>query len=98
MIRLKLWWPGYSPEEALDPLVAWEYQSSRDFEVCEKSGQWRSPKPGASLGNVAAWMQETGRSVLDTHLLKHRSNGHWEGLFLLEIGKPTQSNQSKGAL
>lgn len=92
MIRLKFWWPGYSPQEALDPLKAWEHQSNCAFEICEQPGQWRPPKPGASLGSVTEWMEETGRSVLSAHLLKHRRNGRWEGLFLLEIG-PTQNRK-----
>lgn len=95
MIRLKLWWPGYSPEEALDPLIAWEHQSSRDFQISTTPGQWRLPKPGSNLGSVTEWMAETSRTVLGAHLLKQRRNGRWEGLFLLEIGPPTRN--TKGA-
>ncbi len=84
MIRIRLWWPGYSPVDILTS-TSLENQDSRDFEVDGGNG-WRLPQPGATISTIADWMLDNGKAVVGTHLLRSRRNGRWEGLYLLEIG------------
>ena len=85
MIRIRFWWPGYSPEEALttfDPAVL-----EMPFEVSSNSGDsWRPPQNGATLQTIHEWMVDHDHAVLDTRLVNERRNGRWEGQYVLTIG------------
>ena len=85
MVHIRFWWHGYSPEEALttfDPNVL-----EMPFEVSSDDGNsWRSPLNGATLQTIHEWMVDHDRAILDTKLVDERSNGRWEGQYVLTIG------------
>jgi hypothetical protein len=89
MIRIRFWWPGYSPEEALttfDPAVL-----EMPFDVSRSPGEsWRSPQNGATLQTIHEWMVDHGHTVVDTALVDERRNGRWEGQYVLTIGPKQQ--------
>jgi hypothetical protein len=84
-LQIRFWWPGYSPEEALqsfDPTVV-----EMPFEVSEDGGRtWRRPFNGANLQTVYDWMVDQSLGVLDTSLVSQRRQGQWEGQYVLTIG------------
>ena len=89
MIRIRFWWPGYSPEEALttfDPTVL-----EMPFDVSSDGGcSWRSAREGATLDTIYEWMIDHGHTVVDTKLVNERRNGRWEGQYVLTIGPRQQ--------
>jgi hypothetical protein len=84
-LQIRFWWPGYSPEKALesfDPVV-----TEMAFEVSRDGGStWRSPRNGATLQTVQDWMEDEGLRVVGTKLVGQRHNGRWEGRYMLTIG------------
>ena len=85
MVRIRFWWQGYSPEDALttfDPAVL-----ETDFEVSEDNGRtWRSSRPGATLETVHEWMVGNSFDVLSSALTEDRRQDGWEGQYVLTIG------------
>ena len=90
-VQVRFWWPGYTPEEALDSLdptiTAMPFEVSRDGGIT-----WRSPLNGSTLQTVHAWMLDKRLGVVDTELMGQRRNGRWEGHYVLTIG-PAQSHR-----
>ena len=80
-IKIKLWWPGYDPTDIFEDYA---HRDGRDFEVDDGKG-WRLPRAGATIGVVADWIEDYGKSIA-VHLLRSgRQGGRWHGLYLLEI-------------
>ena len=86
MLKIRFWWPGYSPRDALtslNPVV-----SETPFEGSADGGKtWRHPRPGTNLQTIQEWMTDHDCEVVDTQLVDERRNGQWEGLYVLTIGK-----------
>ena len=85
-VRIRFWWPGYTPEEALtslDPVVI-----ETPFEHTVDGGKtWRRPRAGSTLQTVHEWLVANDCRVVDTRLVEERRNSRWEGLYVLTIGK-----------
>jgi hypothetical protein len=91
-VQIRFWWPGYSPEEALDSLDP--VVTETPFEVSRDGGRvWRSPLNGSTLQTVYEWMLDQGLSVVDTKLVGRRRNGRWEGRYVLTIGLAPQRKE-----
>jgi hypothetical protein len=89
MIRIRFWWPGYSPEDALTTFAPAVLETR--FEVSRNGGQsWRPPQNGATLQTIHEWMIDRGHTVVDTALVDERRNGCWEGQYVLTIGPKQQ--------
>jgi hypothetical protein len=85
MFRIRFWWAGYSPEEALDPLNFTVVETP--FEVSQDGGRtWRPPANGADLMTVQDYRRDKGLDVVDTQLVGQRRNGSWEGQYILIVG------------
>jgi len=85
-IKLRFWWPGYTPQKALtsfDPIVL-----ETPFEGTGDGGKsWHRPKPGVTLETIYEWLIDNDCKVVETKLVRERHNGRWEGLYVLTIGK-----------
>ena len=89
-VQVRFWWPGYTPEEALESLDFTVDETP--FEVSRDCGvTWRSPLNGSTLQTVYDWAVDHGLGVVDTKLVGQRRNGRWEGRYVLTIG-PTQAH------
>ena len=85
MVQIRFWWPGYSPEEALTTFDLAVQETP--FQVSENGGKtWRCPLNGATLQTIHEWMVDQDRIIVDTTLVDERSNGRWEGHYVLTIG------------
>ena len=85
-IQIRYWWPGYSPEEALDsfdPVV-----QETPFDVSRDGGwSWRAPRPGTTLQTLREWMIDSDLRVLKASIADTRRNGgRWEGRYVLTLG------------
>ena len=86
LIKMRFWWPGYSPEEALtsfDPTVI-----EMPFEGTGDGGKtWLRPNPGVTLETIHEWLIDHDCVVADVELVDERRAPRWEGLYVLTIGK-----------
>jgi hypothetical protein len=83
--QIRFWWPGYSPEDALDSFDIVVVETP--FDVSSDGGKtWRPPVNGADLTTVRGYMTDKGLDVVDTRLVGQRRNGRWEGRYVLTIG------------
>jgi hypothetical protein len=83
--QIRFWWPGYSPEDALDSFDIVVVETA--FDVSSDGGKtWRPPLNGADLTTVRGYMTDKGLDVVDTKLVGQRRNGRWEGRYVLTIG------------
>ena len=78
MIRIRFWWSGYSPEDALtsfDPTVA-----DAPFHMSGDGGRsWRSPRNGTTLQTIQEWMMDHDLTIVDTELVDQRRGWVWQG-------------------
>ena len=86
MIHIRFWWPGYSPEDALDsfdPAV-----QETPFEVsCDAGKSWRRSRKDATLQTIYDWMIDHDQTVVETKLGDERRNGRWVGQYVLSINR-----------
>jgi hypothetical protein len=84
MIKIRFWWPGFTPEDALDSFDLTVVETR--FEVSRDGGRsWRHPRPGTTLQTVHEWMVDHDQTIVDTQLVDDRRNGQWEGQYVLTI-------------
>ena len=85
-VQMRFWWPGYSPEDALTSLDLTVIEMP--FEGTGDGGKtWRRPKPGATLQTIHEWLVDHDCTVIHTELVDERYAPHWEGLYVLTIGR-----------
>ena len=85
MIKIRFWWPGYSPEQALGSF-SFAVQET-PFEISRDGGRsWRCPRNGATLQTIYEWMVDHAHTIVDTSLVDTRQNGSGEGRYVLTIG------------
>jgi hypothetical protein len=85
MFRIRFWWAGYAPQEALDSFDPTVVETP--FDVSSDGGKtWRRPANGATLQTVHDHMVDNSLGVVDTKLVSQRRNGRWEGQYILTIG------------
>jgi hypothetical protein len=85
MVRIRFWWPGYSPEDALTTFDS--AALDRSFEVSRDHGRsWRLSRPGTTLRSVHEWMVDSDLDVVRTALVDDRRQDGWEGQYVLTIG------------
>lgn len=87
VVGVKFWWETWDPEKAFDYLEADGVRlEARSTDATLQA--WQPARPGATLLEVFDWMLDRGLKVLGYEMLKQRRTGrHWEGLFLVKIGK-----------
>ena len=92
MLKIRFWWPGYSPEDALDSFDLAVQETP--FEVSRDGGRsWRLPRHGATLETISDWLVDEGRTVVSTDLVGQRHNGRWEGRYVLTFGPRSKGGQ-----
>ena len=65
--HIRFWWPGYSPEEALDSFDITVVETP--FDVSSDGGKtWRSPLNGATLETVQDWIWEVDSRGIYTYV------------------------------
>jgi hypothetical protein len=94
-ILIRFWSRLKSPKPALvgsaDPGQAGPLAG--DWQVAT-DGAWRKPRPGATFDTVRNYMLDWDLDIVDTALVEQRRNGHWEGRFIVELGRPAHTEDS----